>query len=1026
MKKRPLDIASPLMGWHGLSLLWFALVVLLGLLTCFRRLKSAGIANMFQFDDVPLLRFFDTHYGYLYWALPAVGFALLLPIALTYWRLHRQSRPAAEEARWADRRRFWIYTGLIASVVAFVGLGMLASRYSYSGESSIPDLEPTGVIDWILVVLSWAAAYLMTRAIGARDAEDSGVQFRLRRQKPGLPIRLGTAYLLGCASVFIYAALDHLEFWDPRGNGGYDYRPFFREGEIPTANLVLYSTSLLFATVAALGGCACQLVFHRISRRGSRTGLAMTTDDCRRQAVLLSLTWSGVLGIPWQIKILEEIRAEEGWLLPGVVLVFSAAALLPVMCVSCLMLKRDFDEACAAKHGGDPDAAMEDYPRRSEFAFWTLLLFPLYPYLRMLRVGKPRVHYAVLMGLAAGLVAALTWLVNQADELFDFDDWRNMMKGSQFPFLQVFMSLVAAWFVYVFGRTACRWFSPWLRRRLPRIGSGTARALRLLGRGVVLTSAAACLVLATWPFWGWHRVNKNVFARTFEYSHRHEFDLLFLHWLLDFDRDGYSAVLHGADPDDFDFTLQPGDIRTSGPVDVPIDAFEIEDPAAARDFPNLVIFYLEGVTPRSISAYGYRSLPGGVRATPNIDQVAAEGALFTQARCFYPSTWDAWMTVNSGRFLRVEELHAARPFGNRYNRYNNLYRILELAGVDRWCHADQAPYQDLCVSETMWKSEKIVWKSNETFDSRVSQEEEEQGILRGDRRNERMLEFLDSLKPGEKFFMCEHMSDTHFPWNRISSQRAKELGIAQDPRFYENDADLRRPVTGETFREDKYSCYFQCVTRMDAQIGQILKKLKERNLYDNTMIVIVSDHGCQWWEHEHMYYVGHLYEQSLHVPLIVKVPRTTGGKGMRLGKGVVCDEPVMQMDVLPTVMELAGMRHIQADARPLPSRSLLPLMENGKVSEEVAARYRQRDILLTTHYDMLGVISDFRYKLIFDRPSGTYLLFDLEEKDEWGINEMHNLADERPELFEQMLQKLREMVDRHKSIVAGIRREEEG
>jgi len=1022
MKKHFPKIVSPLMGWHGLSLLWFALVVLLGLLTCFRRLKSAGIANMFQFDDVPLLRFFDTHYEYLYWALPAMGLALLTPIVWSCGQFHRQSRLTAERVSPAERHRFWMYTGLVASMVAFVGLGMWVSRYSNSGESSIPDLEPTGISEWILVVLSWVTAYLMTRAIGAQEGGYADVRLPLRHRKSGLPIRMGTAYLLGCASVFIYAALDHLEFWDPQRNGGYDYRPFFQEGEIPTANLVLYATSLLFATVAALGGCAGQLVFHRISRRGSRMGLAMTTDDCRRQAVLLSVTWSGVLGIPWQIKILGEIRAENGWLLPAVVLVFSAAALLPMMHVCCSMLKRDFDEASQAKHAGNPDAATEDYPRRSEFAFWTLLLFPLYPYLRGLRVRKPRVHYVVLMVLAAALVAALTWLVNQADELFDFDDWRNMMKRAQFPFLQVFMSLVAAWFVYVFARTVYRWFYPRLRRRLPRIGFNAARALRLSGRGVVLTLAAACLVLATWPFWGWHRVNKNVFARTLEYSHRHEFDLLFLHWLLDFDRDGYSAVLHGADPDDFDSSLQPGEIRVSGPVDVPTDAFEIEDPAAARDFPNLVIFYLEGVTPHSISAYGHRSLPGNVRATPNIDRVAAEGTLFTQARCFYPSTWDAWIAVSSGRFLRVEEMDAAKPFGNRYNRYNNLYKILELAGVDRWCHADQAPYQDLCVSQSMWKGEKLAWKSNETFDSRVSQEEEDQGILRGDRRNERMLDFLDSLKPGEKFFMCEHMSDTHFPWKRISSQRAKELGIAQNPRFYENDADLCRPVTGETFRDDKYSCYFQCVTRMDAQIGQILNKLKKRNLYDDTMIVIVSDHGCQWWEHEHMYYVGHLYEQSLHVPLIVKVPRDTAGKGMCLGKGVVCHQPVMQMDVLPTVMELAGVRHIQADARPLPSRSLLPLMENGKVSEEVARQYRQRDILLTTHYDMLGLISDFRYKLIFDRPSGTYLLFDLEEKDQCGMNEMHNLADERPELLEQMLQKLRDMVEKHKSIVAGIRR----
>ena len=61
----------------------------------------------------------------------------------------------------------------------------------------------------------------------------------------------------------------------------------------------------------------------------------------------------------------------------------------------------------------------------------------------------------------------------------------------------------------------------------------------------------------------------------------------------------------------------------------------------------------------------------------------------------------------------------------------------------------------------------------------------------------------------------------------------------------------------------------------------------------------------------------------------------------------------------------------------------------------MAAGYRGRDVPLLTHYDMLGVIHDFRYKLIFHRPLGTYLLFDLREDP----GEMTNLADSRPELL---------------------------
>ena len=51
--------------------------------------------------------------------------------------------------------------------------------------------------------------------------------------------RMGVVYLLCCASIVVYAAKDHLRFWDPKSNGGYLYGEFFLPEEVPSANLVL-------------------------------------------------------------------------------------------------------------------------------------------------------------------------------------------------------------------------------------------------------------------------------------------------------------------------------------------------------------------------------------------------------------------------------------------------------------------------------------------------------------------------------------------------------------------------------------------------------------------------------------------------------------------------------------------------------------------------------------------------------------------------------------------------------------------
>jgi membrane-anchored protein YejM (alkaline phosphatase superfamily) len=347
-------------------------------------------------------------------------------------------------------------------------------------------------------------------------------------------------------------------------------------------------------------------------------------------------------------------------------------------------------------------------------------------------------------------------------------------------------------------------------------------------------------------------------------------------------------------------------------------------------------------------------------------------------------------------------MHAGSAFGDRYSRYNNLYKVLKLAGINRWCHADTAPYFDLFVPEELRHQETTAWKSGKDYNSSVSSEEEDRGIWRGDKRAERIVEFLDNLKPGERFFFCEHMSDTHFPWERTPADRGAQLGFSQGLDIFEADAILPRGG-----KHDKYSCYLQTITRMDAQIGTILNKLKEKKLYDNTLVVIVSDHGCQWFEHEHMYYVSHLYDQSLRVPMIIKVPGLPGGQ--------VSHEPVLQIDVLPTLAELAGVRHANPTSDyPMTCQSLVPLLTGSRDVD--TARYHNRDMLLCTHYDMLGVVSNFEHKIIFDRPTGTCLVFDL--KNDPG--ETVNLADTRPDLRAMLLEKLRFLSKRHASFLGQI------
>jgi arylsulfatase A-like enzyme len=200
---------------------------------------------------------------------------------------------------------------------------------------------------------------------------------------------------------------------------------------------------------------------------------------------------------------------------------------------------------------------------------------------------------------------------------------------------------------------------------------------------------------------------------------------------------------------------------------------------------------------------------------------------------------------------------------------------------------------------------------------------------------------------------------------------------------------------------------------MDWQIGQMIEDLKARGLYESTLIMIVGDHGCQWLEHGHKYYPGHLYDPALRIPVIIRAPGIDGG-------GRIVDVPVTHMDLLSTMAELAGVSHANADQTgPLPGCSLTPFLE-GSETQQDWEQCAQRDMILSTHYDMVGYIDDFSYKLIADRITGTYFLFDLVADP----GEQTNLVDSHPELFEEMLEGLREQTRVRPAFLAGVSRGE--
>ncbi len=920
---------------------------------------------MLEMDDTPVYHFFHNNLKSLAWAVVIAASLCLLACGALYRRLGAS----------------WRGLGLWFSMVIGGALAGGDAIWVLSDQANFELTKPSSIFDWVRILSFPAAGCFFLTLVGGRNWETDEL---IRRD---VPWRYLVTFVLGASSAFVYALADHVVFWQPAWNGGHHYELYFEPDELISANLVLFSTSLFFASLIGLVAVICKAAFRATCvRESGRIGRCSPVQG--RQALAVTVFWTVFLSWPWLLELWPEIESEEAWILPVATTCFFFAVLVgPVGMASNLIAR---DELKKRQTPGPDDGA-------SERTFLTATLFPLYPLLRWIPAKTSHRRRKLLLAVGVSSAMLMVWLAHAADELFSLEDWRGGAKKSQLPHLQTYCSVLLAFGAYLGWRRYMRW------RGYGSDGVNQPNGLRkerLWGRRLIWTLFALMLFGGTWPFFGWGNVSENTFARTAEFSGRHRLELLTLHWLFDGDGDGYSSVLHGADDDDDDASLLAGGMSSVGPTFAAEDFFRVDNPYALQSFPSVVLLFLEGVTPDAVSAYGKRQLRAGRATTPHLDELAADGALFSNARVLCPSTWDTWYGTLSGRMLRVTKMSMRWKFGDRYNRLNNFRKIIAMGGIQRWCNPDAAEFVKLFLTNddrrTNWQPE---------FDATLSEEDRKAEITRGDKRLNRMIDFIDDLQYGERFFLCEHLSDTHFPWSRTSTERAKKLGFPEGLGFAE-----------EGGKTDQQKQYFQTITRVDGQIGTLMRRLKEREIYDHACVIVIGDQGCQWYEHEHGYNTNHLYEPCIRIPFIVKLPKGKGRSLLRI------DAPVIPQDVLPTLCELGGITHEPNEALGvLYGKSFLPLLDGREEAEDSERRWN-RDFLLISRHDKVGVLHRSRYKLIFDRPVGTYRMFDLKNDPA----EMVNLADkEKAGMMKTLTMLLRSMAWRHRPFLAGIRWPEE-
>lgn len=171
-----------------------------------------------------------------------------------------------------------------------------------------------------------------------------------------------------------------------------------------------------------------------------------------------------------------------------------------------------------------------------------------------------------------------------------------------------------------------------------------------------------------------------------------------------------------------------------------------------------------------------------------------------------------------------------------------------------------------------------------------------------------------------------------------------------------------------------YRAYLETLMALDESIGKVTSLLKEKGLEENTIVIYMGDNGFSFGEHG-LIDKRHAYEESMKVPLLVKFP----GK---IEAGITLDQMVMNIDIAPTLLEIAGMEQIPDQIQ---GKSFLPLLQQKDVEWRDRIFYEYYWEMAYPSTPTIFAVRTDEYKFIFNHGL-------------WGINELYNIKEDPYEM----------------------------
>ncbi len=362
--------------------------------------------------------------------------------------------------------------------------------------------------------------------------------------------------------------------------------------------------------------------------------------------------------------------------------------------------------------------------------------------------------------------------------------------------------------------------------------------------------------------------------------------------------------------------------------------------------------------------------------TPHLDEIAADGIRFT--RTFSQASWTrpSLPTFLTGLYPAehgLVELGEADEEGRNLRLAESVETVAERIA--------QRGYATMMLGEQFQLSPRFGLSQG--FGSYNHKGSNAASTHHG------LLEWLETA--AVPWFAYLHYLEMHWPYCPPPEIRGRftadwdGLSFCREWRQLRDDIRAGVVVLKEDEIDAMRASYDEELLGLDLEIGQLINELRSRGEWDETLVIVTSDHGEEFFEHGGMGHGRSLHDELISVPLVIKPPASWGGP-----RGGTVDALIEVRDLAATVLDAAGDRERAAEL----GYSLVPWLR-GESREA-------RSFVVSEHYDSVSVRTVDR-KLIAHRDGSAPELYDLVEDP----RERVDIASERPEEVTELVGMLR-------------------